>query len=219
MRPTTLPSCRSQNMTPCKAYKVLLRCRSKERSKDTQVWWQSRAGGLRVPPAWAGDGDAQPWPQQGEVLPWRRTPWPNSSAAAQSYSQANTASFVTEESTRLLNGWCWQARINVFTGKFVHWPPHETRSKCLESGLHLPWDPVTFRTTPVNAESVTINKEREFVCSCLVGLGFLCFLIPNCVILLLQVLQVLQLPPSSPSCFLLGQAVIFSHLFTRPLQM
>lgn len=39
----------------------------------------------------------------------------------------------------------------------------ETHSKCLESGLHLPWDPVTFRTTPVNAESVTINKERGFV--------------------------------------------------------
>lgn len=51
----------------------------------------------------------------------------------------------------------------------------ETRSKCLESGLHLPWDPVTFRTTPVNAESVTINKEREFVCSCFVGLGFFMF--------------------------------------------
>lgn len=93
----------------------------------------------------------------------------------------------------------------------------ETHCKCLESGLHLPWDPVAFRTTPVNAESVTINKERAFVCSFLVF--FKCFLIPNCVILLLQVLQVLWLPPPSPSCFLSGQAVIFSHLFTRPLQM
>ena len=41
----------------------------------------------------------------------------------------------------------------------------ETHSKCLESGLHLPRDPVTLRTTPVNAESVTINKKRGFVCS------------------------------------------------------
>lgn len=43
----------------------------------------------------------------------------------------------------------------------------KTQGKCLQSGLHLPRDPVTFRTTPVNAESVTINKERGFVYSVL----------------------------------------------------
>lgn len=50
---------------------------------------------------------------------------------------------------------------------------HETRGKCLQSDLHLPRDPVTFGATPVNAESVTINKESLFI-RCWV-VGFLVF--------------------------------------------
>lgn len=120
--------------------------------------WQ-RAGGLGSLLA----------PRGAEALSGRAALPQNGSAAAHARaSQTNAASFVTEKRARM-------GKAGSLAPMFSQADSYAdlrrgTASKCLESGLHLPWDPVTFRTTPVNAESVTINKERESVCLFVAGL-------------------------------------------------